>query len=106
MGACKMALLLTISICIPSLVSILEMFWVMMSRLELAFCKDSLLENTVELFFVIKSAMDMISSFFNSLRCLAMLVFKLDIAKKSLSRTVDAVDLLVMQWVSSKGKCL
>eukprot|EP00957_Ditylum_brightwellii_P052086 3950534-Ditylum_brightwellii.AAC.1 len=71
------------------------MFWVAMSRLDLTFCKDSSLENKVVLMFVMKSAMGMISSFFNSWRCLAMLAFKLYIIKRSLSRTADAVGLLV-----------
>eukprot|EP00957_Ditylum_brightwellii_P130490 9955068-Ditylum_brightwellii.AAC.1 len=42
-----------------------------------------------------KSAMGMISSSFNSWRHLAMLAFKLDIIKRSLSRTADTIGSLV-----------
>eukprot|EP00957_Ditylum_brightwellii_P051371 3895959-Ditylum_brightwellii.AAC.1 len=71
------------------------MFWVATSRLDLTFCKYSSLENTVVLIVVMKSAMGIISSSFRFWRRLAMLSFKLDISKRSLSRTVDARGLLV-----------
>eukprot|EP00957_Ditylum_brightwellii_P009467 714373-Ditylum_brightwellii.AAC.1 len=71
------------------------MFWVATSRLDSTFCKDSSLDKTVVLIFVMKLARGMISFSFSSWRHLAMLAFKLSIIKRSSLRTANAEGSLV-----------